>query len=60
VYGWMTSFIRITPLRNGDLFIKIDKDGATGVRLAFSPRTVKHETRDKAKAKQKTRARNRG
>jgi hypothetical protein len=36
VYGWQTSHVAITPLRSGDLFIKIDKQGATGVRLTFN------------------------
>lgn len=35
VFGWLTSFMHITPLREGDLFIKIDKEGARGVRLTF-------------------------
>lgn len=43
VYGWVTSTVHITPLRNGDLFIKIDKSGATGVRLAFNSSEVKYE-----------------
>lgn len=36
VYGWATAHVKITPLRNGDLFIKVDKTGARGVRLSFS------------------------
>lgn len=36
VYGWATAHIKITPLRNGDLFIKVDNAGARGVRLSFS------------------------
>lgn len=44
VYGWITGKIQITPLRTGDLFIKISKDGATGVRLTFSPRKIKRKT----------------
>jgi hypothetical protein len=41
VYGWQTGRVHITPLRNGDLFIKIDEQGAHGVRLSFGPRTAK-------------------
>lgn len=47
VYGWMTSVMRITPLRTGDLFIKIDSSGATGVRISFSAAKDKRETRSK-------------
>jgi len=53
VYGWQTSYLRITPLRNGDLFIKIDKEGVTGVRLAFSPVSDKHDAHSKEKASKK-------
>lgn len=35
VYGWLTSYLQITPLRTGDLLIKIDAEGASGVRLTF-------------------------
>ena len=49
VYGWQTSYLRITPLRNGDLFIKIDKDGVTGVRLTFSSASDKSDAHTKAK-----------
>jgi hypothetical protein len=52
VYGWLTSTIVITPLRTGDLLIKVDKDGARGVRLSFDTRKAKHEAH-KEKAKQK-------
>lgn len=45
VYGWSTTTIRITPIRNGDLFIAIDAEGARGVRISFSPRANKHATR---------------
>lgn len=41
VYGWQTNYLQITPLREGDLFIKIDKDGARGVRLSFSTEALK-------------------
>jgi hypothetical protein len=51
VYGWMTGKIVYTPLRNGDLFLKIDATGARGVRISFSARTVKHETYKKARRK---------
>ena len=43
VYGWLTSTIVITPLRTGDLFIKVDKDGAHGVRISFDTAKAKHE-----------------
>lgn len=36
VHAWATAFIKITPMRTGDLFIKVDEMGATGVRLAFN------------------------
>jgi hypothetical protein len=36
VYGWSTTTIRITPIRNGDLFVAIDAKGARGVRVSFS------------------------
>lgn len=51
VYGWSTGTIKIHPLRTGDLFIKIDKEGATGVRLTFNSRKAKHETRKEKKRK---------
>lgn len=53
VYGWNTAMVKITPLRNGDLFITIDKDGARGVRLSFNSGTRKQAAR--AKKKRKTR-----
>lgn len=53
VYGWLTSTVAITPLRNGDLFIKIDKEGARGVRLAFSARKASNETRKKTQRNSK-------
>ena len=51
IYGWTTGFLRITPMRNGDLFIKIDDDGATGVRLSFNPRTGKRNAHKEKKQK---------
>lgn len=45
VYGWNTSYIQITPLRTGDLFITIDDKGARGVRLAFGPSETKRKAR---------------
>lgn len=50
VYGWLTSFMRITPLRTGDLFVKIDRSGATGVRISFSAAKTKRETQSKKTA----------
>lgn len=49
IYGWSTTTIRITPIRNGDLFIAIDAEGARGVRISFSPRANKHATRKSKK-----------
>lgn len=51
VYGWLTGYLRITPLRTGDLFIKIDSEGAKGVRLTFNTGKNKHETHNKKKSK---------
>jgi hypothetical protein len=51
IYGWVTGFLRITPMRNGDLFIKVDADGATGVRLSFNPRTGKQDAHKEKKSK---------
>lgn len=45
VYGWTTGFIQITPLRTGDLFIKIDDQGARGVRLTFDSAKNKRAAR---------------
>jgi hypothetical protein len=53
VYGWQTSHLRITPLRNGDLFIKIDKDGVVSVRLSFGSLSNKHDAHSKEKASKK-------
>lgn len=47
IFGWFTASIQVTPLREGDLFIKVDDAGATGVRIAFSARKSVHETRSK-------------
>jgi hypothetical protein len=55
VYGWCTSLVPITPLRTGDLFIVIDKNGARGVRLAFNTRETKRETLRQKKSKAHTR-----
>jgi len=44
VYGWQTNFVKITPLRTGDLWLKIDEKGPRCVRLAFSPRKASNET----------------
>jgi hypothetical protein len=49
IYGWMTNFLRITPMRTGDLFIKIDSEGAKGVRLTFNTGTDKYEAHNKKK-----------
>jgi hypothetical protein len=49
VYGWLTAIVQITPLRTGDIFIKIDAEGARGVRLAFNTRKNRHEARKKEK-----------
>lgn len=59
VYGWSTAYVQITPLRNGDLFIKVDADGARGVRLSFSPRTSKQAARNEKNSKAKRNAGNR-
>lgn len=50
VYGWMTSTMRITPLRTGDLFIKIDRSGVHGVRITFSAAETQRETHKKKTA----------
>lgn len=47
VFGWITGKIEITPLRTGDLFIKISKDGISGVRLSFGARKAKQHARSK-------------
>lgn len=47
VYGWATARVKITPLRNGDLFITIDNDGARGVRLSFSPTQAQRKAQSK-------------
>lgn len=59
VYGWSTAVVPITPLRTGDLFIKIDKDGARGVRLAFNTREAKRASRHEKKTTNRTRRSNR-
>lgn len=51
VYGWLTSHLKITPMRTGDLFIKIDSEGATGVRLTFDSKTTKRNAYNKANKK---------
>lgn len=51
VYGWLTNYLRVTPLRSGDLFIKIDKQGAKGVRLAFDPKETNRQARHEKKPK---------
>lgn len=43
--GWLTQKLKITPLRNNDLLIKIDEKGARGVRITFSRRAYTDETR---------------
>jgi hypothetical protein len=48
-YGWLTTRIPITPMRNGDLFIKVDASGATGVRLTFNPAARKRKTHHEKK-----------
>lgn len=45
VYGWSTTVIRITPVRTGDLFIAIDKNGVRGVRISFNSRGNKRASR---------------
>lgn len=49
VYGWLTNHLQITPMRTGDLFIKIDSEGATGVRLTFNPRAPKPDAHKETK-----------
>lgn len=53
IYGWLTSFMRITPLRTGDLFIKIDRSGAHGVRISFD--TAKDDRKTHKKTTQAAR-----
>lgn len=48
VYGWSTTTIRVTPIRNGDLFIAIDKDGVRSVRVSFNSRKSKHASHKSA------------
>lgn len=48
VYGWSTTTIRITPIRNGDLFVAIDDDGVRSVRVAFNSRKSKHASHKSA------------
>lgn len=38
VYGWLTTNIRVSVIRNGDMMIKVDAEGATGVRISFNRR----------------------
>lgn len=45
VYGWITATIKFTPLRTGDLFITVNKNGARGVRLTFGTGKTFYETR---------------
>lgn len=59
VYGWLTTAIPITPLRTGDLFIKIDKTGAHGVRISFDSAKVRRKARNEKTAKRNTGHRNR-
>jgi hypothetical protein len=59
VYGWVTSHVPITPLRNGDLFIKIDEYGARGVRLTFGSTEGKHGAHSKTKTAKRGRNRHR-
>jgi hypothetical protein len=49
VHGWTTAHLKITPLRTGDLFIKIDIDGARGVRLTFDSAKTERKTRKGSK-----------
>lgn len=49
IYGWLTNYMRITPMRNGDLFIKISDEGAKGVRLAFNTGKNNNEAHKKKK-----------
>lgn len=51
IYGWLTSHLKITPMRTGDLFIKIDAEGATGVRLSFDTAKAKRNAHNKTKQK---------
>lgn len=53
VYGWLTNRLRITPMRTGDLFIKIDAEGATGVRLSFNTGKDKPNAHKEKKQKQR-------
>lgn len=48
VYGWSTTTIRITPIRNNDLFIAIDDDGVRSVRVAFNSGKSKHASHKSA------------
>lgn len=59
VFGWVTAYVKITPLRNGDLFIKIDVEGARGVRLTFSAGKSKYATRNEKNAEAKRKRSNR-
>jgi len=52
VYGWCTTFINFTPLREDDLLTLVTKEKYTYVRLTFSTRTHNGKTRTTGKAKQ--------
>lgn len=49
VYGWHTNYLVFTPMRTGDLFICIDKEGVKGVRLSFNPKKIRRAARHEKK-----------
>lgn len=59
VYGWLTNRIVISPLRTGDVLIKIDKEGARGVRLTFNSRENNRATHEETTTKARRNKRNR-
>lgn len=49
VYGWHTNYLMFTPMRTGDLFICVDKEGVKGVRLSFDTTKVHRKARHEKK-----------
>jgi len=55
VFGWNTTFVNFTPLRENDLLTKVTKEKFVYVRLTFSARKANSKTRAALKKKPRKR-----
>jgi hypothetical protein len=48
-YGWRTYHLPVTPIRNGDIWIKVDNEGVRHVCFSFGQRKIHRDNKDEKK-----------